>query len=149
MSAFDVLWWCIRYAWWHHQMETFSASLAICAGNSRLPGEFPAQRTVTQSFDVFFDLCLNKWLSKQSWVWWFETLSRPLWCTRNGWHYVPWLILSNQLFRMWLSFALSDMTCSQVAAWIFYGLPWICVIFVYPHNLITNNLYNIIYIYEQ
>ena len=44
-------------------METFSALLAICAGNSTVPGEFPAQRPVTQSFDVFFDLRLNKRLS--------------------------------------------------------------------------------------
>ena len=29
------------------------------------PGEFPTQRPVTRSFDVFFDLCLNKHLSKQ------------------------------------------------------------------------------------
>ena len=50
-------------------METFSTLLAICAGNSPVPGEFPAQRPVTQSFDVFFDLRLNKWLSKQSWGW--------------------------------------------------------------------------------
>ena len=64
-------------------METFSALLAICAGNSPVPGEFPAQRPVTRSFDVFFDLRLNKWLSKQSWGWWFETLSLPLWCHRN------------------------------------------------------------------
>ena len=42
-------------------------------------GEFPAQRPVTRSFDVFFDLRLNKRLSKQSWGWWFGTLSRPLW----------------------------------------------------------------------
>ena len=34
-------------------METFSALLAICAGNSPATGEFPAQRPVTQSFDVF------------------------------------------------------------------------------------------------
>ena len=47
-------------------METFSALLAICAGNSLVTGEFPAQRPVTQSFDVFFDLRLNKRLSKQS-----------------------------------------------------------------------------------
>ena len=38
------------------------------------PGEFPAQRPVTRSFDVFFDLRLNKQLSKQPWGWWFETL---------------------------------------------------------------------------
>ena len=46
-------------------METFSALLAICAGNSPLTGEFPAQRPVTQSFDIFFDLHPNKQLSKQ------------------------------------------------------------------------------------
>ena len=64
-------------------METFSASLAICAGNSPVPGEFPTQRPVTRSFDVFFDLHTNRRLSKQWWGWWFETLSRPLWRHRN------------------------------------------------------------------
>ena len=53
-------------SWWRHQMETFSALLAICAGNSPVPGEFPARRPMTRSFDVFFDLRLNKRLSKQS-----------------------------------------------------------------------------------
>ena len=72
-------------SWWRHQMEAFSTSLALCAGNSPITGEFPAQRPVTRSFDVFFDLCLNKRLSKQSWGWWFETLSRPLWRYRNDW----------------------------------------------------------------
>ena len=38
-------------------MEAFSALLATCAGNSPVAGEFPAQRPVTRSFDVFFDLC--------------------------------------------------------------------------------------------
>ena len=51
-------------SWWRHQMETFSALLAICAGNSPVIGEFPVQRPVMQSFDVFFDLRLNKRLSK-------------------------------------------------------------------------------------
>ena len=72
-----------QHTWWRHQMETFSALLAICAGNSPVPGEFPAQRPVTRSFDVVFDLRLNKRLRKQSWGWWFETLSRPLWRHRN------------------------------------------------------------------
>ena len=39
--------------------------LAICAGISPVPGEFPAQRSVTRSFDVIFDLRPNKRLSKQ------------------------------------------------------------------------------------
>ena len=56
-----------------------SALLALCAENSPVIGEFPSQRPVTQSFDVFFDLCLNKRLSKQSLGWWFEMPSRSLW----------------------------------------------------------------------
>ena len=50
----------------------------LCGGFTG-PDEFPTQRRVTRSFDVFFDLRLNNRLSKQSWGWWFETLSRPLW----------------------------------------------------------------------
>ena len=65
-------------------METFSALLAICAGNSPVPGEFSAQRPVTRSFDVFFNLHPNKLLSKQGWGWWFETPSFPLWRHRNN-----------------------------------------------------------------
>ena len=42
-------------------------------------GEFPPQRPVMRNFDIFFDLRLNKRLSKHSWGWWFETLSCPLW----------------------------------------------------------------------
>ena len=64
-------------------METFSALLALCAGNSPVSGEFPAQRPMTRSFDVFFDLRPDKQLSKQSWGWWFETLSHSLWRHSN------------------------------------------------------------------
>ena len=72
--------------WWRHQMETFSVLLAVCAGNSPVTGEFPTQRPVTRSFDVFFGLHPNKRLSKQSWGWWYETPSCPLWrhCNDNG-----------------------------------------------------------------
>ena len=67
-------------------METVSTLLALCASNSPVTGEFPAQRPVTRSFNAFFDLRLNKRLSKQSWGWWFGTLSRPLWshCNEYG-----------------------------------------------------------------
>ena len=44
-------------AWWRYQMETFSALLVICAGNSPVPA--------TRSFDVYYDLRLNKRLSEQ------------------------------------------------------------------------------------
>ena len=60
-------------------METFSALLALCAGNSPITGEFPSQRPVTRSFNVFFNLRLDKRLSKQSRGWWSDTPSRSLW----------------------------------------------------------------------
>ena len=66
-------------SWWCHQMETFSALLALCAGNSPVTGEFPSQRPVTRRFDVFYDLRLNKRWSKQLWGWWFQTPSCSLW----------------------------------------------------------------------
>ena len=72
-----------NFSWWRHRMETFSALLAICMGNSSVTGEFPVQRPVTWSFDVFFDLGLNERLSKQSWGWWFEMPSPPLWHHSN------------------------------------------------------------------
>ena len=88
-----------RNSWWRHQMEKFSALLAICTGNSPMTGEFPAQRPVTRSFDVFFYPLLNKRWSKQWWGWWFETPSRPLWrhfdeyCKSNS-YVTQWPFLS-------------------------------------------------------
>ena len=72
------------YAGWRHQMETFSALLALCEGNPSVTGGFPSQRPVTRSFDVFFCARLNKRLSKQSRCWWFETPRRSLWRHCNG-----------------------------------------------------------------
>ena len=56
----------------------FRVTGSLC-GEFTGPGEVPTQRPVTRSFDVFFDLCLNKRLSKQPWGWWFETPSWSLW----------------------------------------------------------------------
>ena len=76
-------------SWWHHQIETFSALLALCAENSPATGEFPSQRPVTRSFDAPFMCALNKRLSKQSWGWWFETQTRSLWRYRNVNAFLP------------------------------------------------------------
>ena len=50
----------------HIFQKTFSALLALCEENSHVTDGFPSQMPVTRSFDVFFDLRLNKRLSKQS-----------------------------------------------------------------------------------
>ena len=54
-SFYFVMFWFVlaHIPWWRHQMETFSALLALCAGNSPVTGEFPSQRPVTRSFQCF------------------------------------------------------------------------------------------------
>ena len=79
---------------WHHGNSRFPLHDGVIKWNHFPPswpfvtGESPAQRPVTRSFDVLYDLYLNKRLSKQSWGWWFETPSRPLWRHRNG-YWIP------------------------------------------------------------
>ena len=120
-------------AWWRHEMETFSALLALCAGNSPVTGEFPTQRPETQSFDIFLDLRLNKPLSKQSWGWWFETPSRSLWrhsnvfslgpLTKNGqWHHhLPTYQRTNRMVKRMFSITdtilLSEKCASILMHW--------------------------------
>ena len=86
LRSFEICW--VRHyivhkvlfgTWWRLQMETFSTLLALCEGNSPVTGEFPSQRPVTWSFDVFFDLRLNNRLSKPSRRRWFEMPLHPLW----------------------------------------------------------------------
>ena len=69
---------------YHHMIMSSNENIfrvtGLCEGNSPVTGEFPAQRPVTRSFDIFFDLCLNNgWPNNQSWSWWFEMPSHPLW----------------------------------------------------------------------
>ena len=74
---------CVKHftttSWWRHQMETFSALLALCAGTHRSPVNSPHKGQWRGSLMGFFHLCLNKRLSKPSSGWWFETPSRSLW----------------------------------------------------------------------
>ena len=113
-------------AWWRHQMETISALLATCAGNSPVPGEFPAQRPVTQSFGVIFDLRLNTRLSKQPWGWWFETLSRPLWRHCNG--KIEFPISGNIIFILlkWISnhVRIPQSVILERSSWPFNRIAW-------------------------
>ena len=86
-------WLIVAHTWWRHQMEKFSALLALCAGNSPV-----TKKASDAEFDVFFDLRLNKWLSKQSWGWWFETLSCSSWCHCND-IYVGLIIYPRSTFN--------------------------------------------------
>ena len=55
----------MEITWWRHQMKTFSALLILCEGNPPFTGGCPSQRPVKRSFDIFFDMRLNKRLIKQ------------------------------------------------------------------------------------
>ena len=107
---------CILLAWWRHQIESFSALLALCVGNSPVPDEFPSQRPVTRSFEVFFDLCLNKRLSKQSWGWWCETPPHPLRHHSNE-TLIPASFLLKQPHFAWLTKLLKKFT-KEILSWL-------------------------------
>ena len=87
---------CLIITWWRHQMETVSALLAFCEGHPPVTDGFPSQKPVTQNFEVFFDVRLNKRLSKQWRCWWFETPCRPLW--RHCYDLVLWHSLNSEDF---------------------------------------------------
>ena len=108
----DDIWNC---TWRHHQMETFSVLQALFEGNPTVTSGLPLQRPVTRSFDVFFDVSLNKWLSKQSRCWWFESPSRSLWhhCNDTA---LQWLRQNiDQSFK-------PQKICHNSPWWVSYGL---------------------------
>ena len=89
-------------------METFSALLALCAGNSPVAVEFPSQRLVTRRFDTFFVLPLNNgWVNNREagdlgrhrahydlncnavWSWQVHDIESATYCT------VYWCMASN------------------------------------------------------
>ena len=73
--------------WWSWNGNIFHVTGPLC-------GEFTGHRwLVTRRSDVFFDLCLNKCLSKQSWGWWFEMPSPSLW------HYCNVIVPSGDIWH--------------------------------------------------
>ena len=99
-------------SWWRHQMEAFSASLAFVRGIHRSPVNSPGKGQ--RGFDAFFDLRMNKRLSKQSWGWWFETQSRPLWRHCNAKGIFWWILLKRPVIRSFdISFIVSKLLNKQ------------------------------------
>ena len=80
-------WWPVN-AWWRHQMETFCALLALWGGGGGWVGGGGGGGGVGGGGGEFTGHRLNERLSKQSWGWWFETPSRPLWRHCNG---ITWI----------------------------------------------------------
>ena len=87
-----IIWWRYLHRLWNYGLDITKYWYMMTSSNGNIfrvtgplcgeftgTGEFPTQRPVTRSYDVFFDPRLNKRLSKQTWGWWFETLSSSLW----------------------------------------------------------------------
>ena len=95
-----------KYTWRSRQIKTFSALLALCDGESTGHRWIPSQRPVTWNLDIFFDLRLNKRLSKTSKHRCFDTPSRSLWRHYNvlvGTFPPQWWTSWTNGFRIWNS----------------------------------------------
>ena len=127
--------------------ETFSALLAFCAGNS--PG---IQKPVTRSFGVFFDLCLNKRVSKQSWDWWSETPSSWSWRQCNESTDSSLLTLKRKCLHFdeifitkFSSFEVVKMTTSSAASdenpvKMTFSLRWITCSHIHTNTLYSQSI---------
>ena len=121
-ASFIYCW--LRYPLWNcYYMMTssngniFRVTGHLC-GEFTGPGEFPTQRPVTRSFDVYFDLRPNKRLSKHSLGWWFETLSPPLWRHRNE------MTVTGHYWWYWFRYSLGAVR-QQAFTWAnFYLEKW-------------------------
>ena len=128
-------------AWWRHQMETFSALLALYAGNSPVTGEFPSQRPAPRKLGVFFDLRLNKRLNKRPRRRWFETPSRSSWHRCNGKLELSGLLISQSISIRYCTvhgnckikriIIKSENTSHISSSWVRYG--------VYSSNILVKS----------
>ena len=124
-------------------------------GEFTVTGEFPTKRPVTRSFDVFFDLCLNKRLSKQSWGWWIETPSRPLWrhCNAFGVQWVN-IVLEKKHWRSSYRRLLHILECMQWGCYSFVPSE-LCLfscgrnVLLLLQTLFTNRKHNYAVIYHK
>ena len=119
------------------------------------PGEFPTQRPVTRSFDVFFDLRLNKRLSKQPWGWRFQTTS---WSLRRQCNVIRFSYHITSVYTEWLSIlkpASNDFGCICEQIWkeqcrmeayiAINWAKWYCSKLLIRLVITTKNVYNIRY----
>ena len=101
------------------------------------------QRPVTRSFDVFFDLHLNKWLGKQPWGWWFETPSCPLCRHCNGWACEgPWSLMNVQYNH-------SMYFCERNISYILWYLCTIPVLWLDEYYMLDDTIWYDMILYDK
>ena len=128
----------ITWPWWRHQMEAFFALLDLCEGNPRFTGGFPSQTPVTRSFDVFFDLCLNKRLSKNSRRRWFETPLHSLWRDDSDVHWAAMGDIFHKICtRFYFGFVWLKMP--RGSKWLIYKSTDTSLAGMHPHDYPSYN----------
>ena len=108
--------WRICIAWWRHQMETYSALLAFCVGNSPVTCELPAQRPVMQSFDVSL-ICpwINGWVNNREagdlgrHCAHYDVIVMDSSCVRTSMHYISNLISTSYRHSIPIIIAISSI----------------------------------------
>ena len=124
-------------AWWRHQMETFSALLALCVGNSPVPVNSPHKGRWRGAL-MFSLICFNKQLGKKPWGWWFETPSWSLWRHYNVetvQSFMPSLRSPSDLILV------SSCIDDDAGIWALWRLqPSVTRLFVQQHVQINNKL---------
>ena len=118
-------------SWWLHQMETFSALLAICAKNSPVTGDFPAQRPVTRSFDVFY-LHLNMGHSTVLGATFVSVKRVRPTCPSNVTFTISYLLYLIRQFAEWEAY-LYDRKGADLNIKSFI-LPWYIIIIIKIHS---------------
>ena len=113
MSWYEVHLCYCRFCSSVNMMTSSNGNIFRLTGQLCGPDEFHAQMPVTWSFDVFFDLHLNKRLSKQSWGWWFETPSRPLWRQSNVLPVFTGDVTLLRVWKSWYSTRFGVIICGQ------------------------------------
>ena len=99
VTIYKTVWYCCSLSMMTSSNGNIFRVTGPLCGEFTGPGEFPTQRPVTRSFDVFFDLRLNKRLSKQPWSWWLQTPSWSLWRHCNG----SWWQHDMEMLSAWLA----------------------------------------------
>ena len=133
-------------------MEPFSALLVLCAGNSPVTGEFPHKGQWRGAL-MFSLICawINGWVN-QSWGWWFETPSRPLWCHCNGmslsWTHqtnfavMKWVIINFVIITIFLQWHNDNLLCYEIRLNDYFIISFVMVslksCYFYSFSVIQN-----------
>ena len=120
----------LKNTWWRHQMETFSALLELCMVNPSDTGGFSHPNKANDAeVSCFYDVQLNKRMSKQLGCWWFETPWRSSWGHCSEFDNIYWTYdVPNNFHLISISKQSTNVPCTVFTLYIFADL---CGLFIH------------------